>query len=196
MQCHGQHEQPRSLPRHLRPFGDRFIGKLGCLKNRPGSGKGLDHFLKIGDNPPERLAICAILLRKGARAHPIVLASSFRVVADLVVVFHVAFVIFVMLGGLLALRWRWLMWLHVPAVVWGIAIEFGGWVCPLTPLEHYLRQHGGVTAYRGVFIEHYVLPLLYPARLTRGFQVFLGTLAFVANAFVYWSVLRKRFSTR
>lgn len=124
------------------------------------------------------------------------LASSFRVVADLVVVFHVAFVIFVMLGGLLALRWRWLMWLHVPAVVWGIAIEFGGWVCPLTPLEHYLRQHGGVTAYRGDFIEHYVLPLLYPARLTRGFQVFLGTLAFVANAFVYWSVLRKRFSTR
>ena len=110
--------------------------------------------------------------------------------ADLVVAFHVAFVIFVTLGSLLVLQWRWLMWLHVPAAVWGIAIEFGGWVCPLTPLEHYLRQRSGVAAYRGDFIEHYILPLLYPVRLTRGSQVLLGGLALAVNMFVYWRVLR------
>jgi hypothetical protein len=121
------------------------------------------------------------------------LATSFRAMADLVVVVHVTFVVFVLLGGLLALRWRWLMWLHVPAVVWGIAIEFGGWVCPLTPLEIYLRHYAGTSAYRGDFIEHYIVPLLYPIGLTRGVQIFLGTIALAVNAPVYWSVLRKWF---
>lgn len=119
-------------------------------------------------------------------------ASSFRVLADLVVVVHVAFLVFVALGGLLALRWRPVVWLHVPAVVWGVAIELGGWVCPLTPIEQYLRQHAGATAYQGDFIERYLLPLLYPARLTRELQVFLGLLALLVNALVYWSVLTRR----
>ena len=116
--------------------------------------------------------------------------SAFRVAADVVVASHVAFVIFVMLGSLLMLRWRWLMWLHVPAAVWGVAIEFGGWLCPLTPLENYLRERGGLTGYRGDFIEHYIVPLLYPARLTRGVQVLLGTLALAVNAFVYWRMFQ------
>lgn len=119
-------------------------------------------------------------------------SSSLRIAADLVVAFHVAFVIFVMLGGLLALRWRWLMWLHLPAAVWGVTIEFGGLVCPLTPLENYLRERSGAAAYQGDFIEHYILPLLYPARLTRGSQVLLGGVALAVNAFVYWRMLRTR----
>jgi hypothetical protein len=122
--------------------------------------------------------------------------SAFRVAADVVVASHVAFVIFVMLGSLLMLRWRWLMWLHVPAAVWGVAIEFGGWLCPLTPLENYLRERGGLTGYRGDFIEHYIVPLLYPARLTRGLQVLLGTLALAVNAFAYWRMFQTTWRRR
>lgn len=117
-------------------------------------------------------------------------SRSLRVAADVIVVLHVAFVVFVMLGGLLSLRWRRLMWLHVPAAVWGITIEFGGWVCPLTPLENYLRERGAAATYRGDFIEHYIVPLLYPARLTHETQILLGSLALAVNAFVYWRALR------
>lgn len=115
-----------------------------------------------------------------------------RVAADFIVACHVAFVGFVMLGGFLTLRWRWLIWLHVPAVAWAAAVELGGWLCPLTPLENYLRLHSGVTAYRGDFIEHYIVPLLYPARLTRASQVLLGTLVLVVNGVLYRHVLRTR----
>lgn len=118
-------------------------------------------------------------------------SSALRIAADVVVAAHVGFVAFVMLGGFLALRWRWLMWLHVPAAVWGVAIEFGGWICPLTPLENYLRQHGGGTAYRGDFIERYIVPLLYPARLTDRFQMILGSLALAVNVFAYWRLFRR-----
>jgi hypothetical protein len=113
-----------------------------------------------------------------------------RLAADVIVLLHGAFVVFVMLGGLLALRWRRLMWLHVPAAVWGISIEFAGWVCPLTPLENYLRERGGGATYRGDFIEHYIVPLLYPARLTREAQIVLGSLALAMNVFVYWRAFR------
>jgi hypothetical protein len=94
-------------------------------------------------------------------------ATLFRTAADIVVAAHVVFVAFVVLGGLLVLRWRRLAWYHVPAAIWGVTIELAGWVCPLTPLEHYLRQLGGASPYQGDFIEQYVLPLLYPADLTR-----------------------------
>lgn len=117
-------------------------------------------------------------------------AWAFRVAADLVVVSHLAFVIFVVLGGLLVLRWRRVAWLHLPAVAWGAAIEFGGWVCPLTPLENTLRQHAGLAAYRGDFIAREILPVLYPADLTRGLQIFLGVFALAVNVVVYWWVLR------
>src|SRR5437764_12343559 len=101
-------------------------------------------------------------------------ASIFAAAADAVVLLHAAFVLFVMFGGLLVLRWRWIAWLHVPAVLWGVAIEFGGWVCPLTPLEVYLRRAGGGVGYEGDLIAHYVLPSLYPAALTRSWPVLLG----------------------
>jgi hypothetical protein len=117
--------------------------------------------------------------------------SAFRLAADAIVVIHFAFVLFVVLGGLLVLRWRWMAWLHLPAAAWGVLIEYANWICPLTPLENYLRERGGVGGYAGDFIEHYVLPLLYPARLTRSAQLLLGSLALALNALIYWYVIRK-----
>ncbi len=119
-------------------------------------------------------------------------SSSFRVMADAIVTLHIGFVLFVLLGGLLVLQWRWVAWLHVPAAVWGVVIEYAGWVCPLTPLENYLRQRSGTAVYSGDFIEQYVLPLLYPARLTRGAQMLLGSLALAINGLVYWRLIRVR----
>lgn len=119
-------------------------------------------------------------------------SSAFRLLADAVVILHAGFVLFVLFGGVLALRWRWVAWLHVPAAVWGIFIEYADWICPLTPVENYLRERGGLAAYPGDFIEHYILPLLYPARLTRGTQIFLGTIALTVNGLVYWRLLGAR----
>lgn len=118
-----------------------------------------------------------------------ILYLVFRLAADFVVALHVGFVAFVLLGGLLVLRWRSVAWVHVPAAIWGVMIEYSGWVCPLTPLENYLRERNGDAAYRGDFIQHYLLPLLYPGDLTRSVQFVLGTLALAVNAFVYWRVL-------
>lgn len=112
--------------------------------------------------------------------------------ADLTVAAHFLFVLFVLFGGLLVLRRRWVAWLHLPAAVWGALIEFAGWVCPLTPLEQWFRERGGERAYQGGFIEHYILPVLYPAGLTRGVQFTLGALVIVVNIAIYWWVFRRR----
>lgn len=117
---------------------------------------------------------------------------STAIVADLLVLLHLAFILFVLLGGLLVLRWRRLLWLHLPVVAWGAAIEFVGWVCPLTPLENRLRAAAGDAGYGGGFIEHYLIPLIYPADLTRELQWLLGAVVLVVNAVVYWWVLRGR----
>ena len=117
---------------------------------------------------------------------------TWRVLADLVLVVHALFVLFVILGGLMVLRWPALMWVHLPAVAWGAAIEFWGWTCPLTPLEVALRQRGGELGYGGSFIEHYVTPVLYPDGLTRTMQVVLGLTVLAVNGWVYWQVLRRR----
>ena len=117
--------------------------------------------------------------------------TLFRVAADLVVALHAAFVAFVVLGGLLVARWPRFAWVHLPAVVWGVLTEFAGWICPLTPLENYLRERGGSSAYEGEFIEQYVLPLLYPVQLTRRGQIWLGSIALIINALLYWRALRK-----
>jgi hypothetical protein len=112
--------------------------------------------------------------------------------ADLVVVIHFCFVLFVILGGLLVLRWRWVGFLHVPAALWGAWIELAGWVCPLTPLEQSLRLKAGEQGYSGSFIEHYVLPLLYPSALTRAIQVVLGIIVIAVNLGIYGYLLRRR----
>jgi len=105
--------------------------------------------------------------------------------ADLVVVIHLLFVLFVILGGLLVLRWRFCAWIHIPAACWAMLIEFSGWICPLTPLENKLRLKGGSIGYTTGFMEHYIIPLLYPSQLTRKIQIFLGVLVFVVNLVIY-----------
>jgi len=111
--------------------------------------------------------------------------------ADLVVLLHVAFVLFVVLGGLLVLRWPRVAWLHLPAAAWGVFIEFAGWICPLTPLENALRARAGEAVYAGDFVGRYLLPLLYPAELTRPTQLALGLFALVINVVVYTLALRR-----
>ena len=117
----------------------------------------------------------------------------FRLAADLVAFLHLAFVLFVVLGGLLVLRWpRW-AWLHLPAVGWGALIELMGWICPLTPLENRLRLEAGMAGYEGGFVEHYLLPVLYPVHLSRSTQIFLGLAVLLINAVLYgWSLSRTR----
>ncbi|HEY7636685.1 MAG TPA: DUF2784 domain-containing protein [Gemmatimonadales bacterium] len=117
---------------------------------------------------------------------------AYRVLADLVVGLHLLFVLFVIAGGFLVLRWRRLMLLHLPAAAWGALIEFQGWICPLTPLENWLRRRGGEAGYGGGFVEHYLLPLLYPSGLTRTVQVVLGLLVIAVNCTLYWLVFRRR----
>jgi hypothetical protein len=121
---------------------------------------------------------------------------TYRILADIVVGVHALFVVFVLAGGLLALRWPWVAGVHLPAAVWGSLIELKGWICPLTPLEKSLRASAGQAGYPGGFIEHYVLPALYPAGLTRGVQLVLGSLVIVVNLAVYAVLLRRRARAR
>ena len=111
--------------------------------------------------------------------------------ADLLVLAHLAFVVFVVFGGLLVSRWPLVIWAHIPAVVWGVAIELCGWICPLTPLEQELRRQSGRAAYEGDFIAHYVLPVLYPVGLTRAWQWALGAFALAVNVLIYLPILRR-----
>jgi hypothetical protein len=119
-------------------------------------------------------------------------AVLIRMLADLLVVVHVAFICFVVLGGLLALRWRWVPWLHLPAAGWGALVEVFGWTCPLTPLENRLRELAGGAAYPGGFVDRYVAPVVYPSALTRELQVALGVLVCAVNAGIYLLVWRLR----
>jgi hypothetical protein len=120
----------------------------------------------------------------------------YAVLADLVLVAHVAFVLFVVSGGMLALKWRRAAWVHVPAAAWGVAIEVAGWICPLTPLEHRLRELAGEAPCRGDFIARYLLPVIYPEGLTREIQIALGLAALLVNAGIYGWVIRRRRSQR
>jgi uncharacterized protein DUF2784 len=116
----------------------------------------------------------------------------FRIAADLAVALHAAFALFVAFGALLAFRWRRVIWGHLPAAAWGVFIELSGWVCPLTPLENALRLHAGDTAYRGDFIQHYVMPALYPDHLTRETQLAIGLSVLLFNVLMYGCLVRRR----
>lgn len=115
----------------------------------------------------------------------------YRLLADLVLLLHAAFVIFVLLGGLLALRWPRAAWVHLPIVAWGAGIEFLGGICPLTPLENHWRRLAGEQGYGGGFVEHYVFAALYPEGLTREIQLGLGVLVLVVNVVIYGLVWRR-----
>jgi hypothetical protein len=116
----------------------------------------------------------------------------YRFLADVVLLLHLVFVLFAVAGGLLLLKWPRLIWLHLPAVAWGAIVEFTGWICPLTPLENTLRELAGAATYNADFIERYVLPWLYPARLTRDIQLILGMIVIGVNFLVYGWLWRRR----
>ncbi len=120
----------------------------------------------------------------------------YRALADTTVAVHFLFVLFVVLGGLLVLRWPRVAWLHVPAFAWGAAIEFGGWICPLTYLENDFRMRGAAEGYGTSFIEHYLLPLIYPDLLfpggfPRAGFIAIGLFVLAVNAVIYWRVWKK-----
>jgi hypothetical protein len=112
--------------------------------------------------------------------------------ADLVVVLHTGFVLFVMLGGILVLWKSFMAWYHVPAVIWAAAIELFGWICPLTPLENILRARSGEARYATGFVEHYIMPVLYPDTLTREMQIVLGFLVLGVNIAVYLAFWQRK----
>ena len=120
----------------------------------------------------------------------------YHALADLVLVLHLAFIVFVVGGGILALRWRWAPLVHLPAALWGVFVEVSGGVCPLTPIENTLRRAAGVAGYSGGFIEHYLTPTIYPVALTHPVQLLLAGLIVLANVLVYSVVWRRRRSAR
>lgn len=113
--------------------------------------------------------------------------------ADGVLVLHLLFILFVVLGGLLVLRWPWLAIVHIPAAIWGALIELTGWGCPLTAVEISFRQHAGEAGYSGGFIEHYLMPMIYPHGLTREIQFILAGIVIGTNLAIYgWLIYRRR----
>jgi len=117
---------------------------------------------------------------------------TYRWAADALAIVHFGFVLFVASGALLVLKWPRVAWAHIPAAIWGAAIEFGGWICPLTPLENRLRLLGGEAGYGGGFVENYLLVLLYPEGLTRRTQILLGVLVSIFNLAAYALIARRR----
>jgi hypothetical protein len=116
----------------------------------------------------------------------------YRLIADSLVLFHLTFILFVVTGGFLAWRWRRLVWIHGPVAVWGALIEFVGWVCPLTPLENHFRVLAGQSGYEGGFVEHYLIPLIYPADWTFALRVLLGSLVVATNGVAYMVLWKRR----
>ena len=118
------------------------------------------------------------------------------IAANSVLIIHLGFVIYVLFGGLLVLKWRWSAVLHLPAALWGALLEFNGWICPLTPLEQWLRIAGGQKGYSGGFLEHYLLSILYPEGLSREIQISLGTIVVIVNGIIYLFCLYRFFQHR
>jgi hypothetical protein len=114
----------------------------------------------------------------------------YRALATATAIVHFAFILFVVLGGVLVLRWPRVAWLHVPAAVWGALIEFGGWYCPLTNLENYFLRKAGRAGYTEGFVAHYLFAIIYPAGLTRGFEIAIGLFVVVVNVTMYVRLIR------
>lgn len=119
----------------------------------------------------------------------------YRYLADSIVVAHLLFVVYAIFGGLLVLKWKYSVFLHIPALLWATVVEANGWICPLTPLENRLRLAAGEGGYAGGFVDNYVLPVLYPENLSRPDQVVLAILLVTINIIIYALVglsIRKR----
>jgi hypothetical protein len=119
----------------------------------------------------------------------------YNVLADAIVITHFLFIIFVVGGGLLVIRWPKIAFVHLPAAVWGAAVELFGWICPLTPLENRFRDLAGETSYSGDFIARYLLPVIYPENLTTSIQYLLGGLVIAVNVIIYVIAIRKHRKT-
>ena len=114
-------------------------------------------------------------------------------IAELIVLLHFAFIVFVFVGGLLVVKWWKVAFVHVPCFLWAVLIEFAGWICPLTPLEIRFREAAGGTSYTGGFVDHYIMPMIDPAGLTRNIQIGIGITIIVINVFFYaWAIARQR----
>ena len=122
---------------------------------------------------------------------PYFVGVLYRLLANAVVAIHGVFIAFVVLGGFLVWRWRWVAAVHLPCAVWGVLIEYRHWVCPLTPLENHLRARAGEQGYQGGFVEHYIVPVIYPGGLTPQVQVALGTIVLVLNLCLYGFLIRQ-----
>ncbi len=116
---------------------------------------------------------------------------GYRFLADLLAFLHLVFVVFVVVGGFLALSRPRVALLHVPAAIWGVLIQWAGWICPLTPMEVHLRRLGGQAGYSGGFVDHYLVPVLYPPGLTRSHQIWLGIFVALLNLGVYGWLFRR-----
>ncbi|NIP17163.1 MAG: DUF2784 family protein [Xanthomonadales bacterium] len=119
-----------------------------------------------------------------------------RLAADALLILHLLFVVAVVLGGLPVLRWPRLAWIHLPVVAWGFTVELTGWICPLTPLEQRLRLAAGEGGYQGGFIDHYLVPLLYPEGLTTATRMLYAALVLGINLAIYRHLWRKRVARR
>lgn len=116
----------------------------------------------------------------------------FHLAANAVLLLHLAFIVFAVLGATLAFRWRWIPYVHLPAAAWAFFVEASGRICPLTYLENNLRSEAGQSGYSGGFIEHYLLPIIYPAGLTHSTQIWLAGAVIVINAAIYARLLAHR----
>ena len=152
----------------------------------------------IFSRPVNYKMIPGCLLEEPEGRRPVTISGSilglgsgmpYQLLADTVVLIHIAFVVFAVVGGVLAMKWRWVCLVYLPAVLWAAWIEFTSGICPLTPLENWLRSNAGQRGYQGGFIEHYIMPVLYPSAMDSRIQIMLGVLVVSVNVVVYGYLL-------
>jgi hypothetical protein len=120
-----------------------------------------------------------------------------KLLADIVLLSHLAFILFVMFGALMVLYRRWVAWLHIPMVLWSSVVNITPWLCPLTPLENYFHRQAGEAGYEGGFIAHYIAPLIYPEGMSYDMGMMVGVFVFIWNVLIYSLVMyRIRHATR
>ena len=116
----------------------------------------------------------------------------YNILSNLVVIVHLLFIVLVCLGALLVLKWPKFVWIHIPFALWGVVVEYLNILCPLTPLENYLRNLGGTETYEADFIDQYIIPLIYPEVLTRNLQFILGSIVLVLNFGIYGYIIYRK----
>jgi hypothetical protein len=120
----------------------------------------------------------------------------YSILADFVVFIHFLFIVFAVAGSVLVLKWRWIMYVHLLCAAWAALIMMAGWICPLTPLENSLRRSAGQAGYTEGFIEYYLIPIIYPAGLTREIQIWLGVGVIIINAMLYGYVVYRNYTSK